>query len=94
MHLLIAAIVGFNPAAIHIMFSRARAIDDVHAKTPARNAIQTGAQFGGNARIENARMNSRHQPQLFHDRRKSGRKNPGIEIRPEPALRDERDVKA
>ena len=94
LHLPVAAAVGLDPAPVHIVLLRAGAVDDVYAKASAANAINRGGELCHNARIGNARMDSRHDIHLADDGREGCCVNPRIEIRPKPALRNQCDIEA
>ena len=94
LHLPVAATVRLDPLAIHIMFLRTRSVDNVDAEAAAADAIERGTELGHDARIGDAGMHGGHDLHLADHGCQRRRIDPGIEVGSEPALRDERDVKA
>src|SRR5262249_56415995 len=93
-HAPVARLPAGEELAEHLELLRARAIDDVDAEPPTADAVDRGRVLGDDLGIDDARMHRRHDLDRARLRSERRRQHPGIEIRAEEALRDERDLEA
>jgi hypothetical protein len=94
LHLPVAAAVGFDPATVHVVLGWSGAVDDVDAESATRDPVDAGSELRHHTRVRDAWVDRSHQLHPANDRRQRRRENPGIEVRPEPTLRDQRDAEA